>query len=173
MRLYNSIWRFASYKELSRVMISTLITSLFHMVIITLGYRRMPLSYYLFGMVIQFIFVLAVRFSYRFILLERERRTNFAKDREAGRVMLIGAGSAGQMILRDIMHSNETTDKVCCIIDDNRNKWNRDMDGVPVIGGRDEILFGVQKYKIDKIYVAIPSCNPEDKREILNICKET
>lgn len=173
MRLYNSIWRFASYKELSRVMISTLITSLFHMVIITLGYRRMPLSYYLFGMVIQFIFVLAVRFSYRFILLERERRTNFAKDREASRVMLIGAGSAGQMILRDIMHSNETTDKVCCIIDDNRNKWNRDMDGVPVIGGRDEILFGVQKYKIDKIYVAIPSCNPEDKREILNICKET
>ena len=173
LRLYKSIWRFASYKELSRTMAATVITSMFHIVVITLFYRRMPISYYIFGMGIQFVLVLAVRFSYRFILLERSRRESFVKNQKSSRVMLIGAGAAGQMILRDIMNSHETADQVCCIIDDNRNKWNRDIDGVPVIGGRDEILYGVQKYKIEKIYMAIPSCKAEDKREILNICKET
>lgn len=173
LRLYNSIWRFASYNELSRVTVATVITTLVHTVIITLGYTRMPISYYLFGAVIQFILIIGIRFSYRFILLERSRRDNYDKKLKFSRVMLVGAGSAGQMILRDLIHSEETSDKVCCIIDDNKNKWNRDIEGIPVIGGRDSILYGVDKYKIDKIYVAIPSSSAKDKRDILNICKET
>lgn len=173
LRLYNSIWRFASYNELSRITAATIITTVVHTVIMTLGYTRMPISYYLFGAVIQFILTLGIRFSYRFVLLERSRRDSYERAQEASRVMLVGAGSAGQMILRDLIHSEETLDKVCCIIDDNKNKWNRDIEGVPVIGGRDSILYGVEKYKIDKIYVAIPSCSAKEKRDILNICKET
>ncbi len=87
--------------------------------------------------------------------------------------MLIGAGSAGQIILRELMHAKESEDLVVCIIDDNRNKWNRDIEGVPIVGGRESILYAVGKYGIEKIYVAIPSCRAEDRREILNICKET
>ena len=60
-----------------------------------------------------------------------------------------------------------------CIIDDNPNKWNRYLDGVPIVGGRDEILKAVEKYKVDKIYLAIPSASAENKRDILNICSET
>lgn len=173
LRLYNTIWRFASYNELGRVMTSSVITAIIHVFGITVFFERMPISYYLFGTMIQFVMILGVRFSYRFILLERGKRASYAKKADAKRVMVIGAGSAGQMILREIMHSSETDDRAYCIIDDNPNKWGRDIEGVPVIGGRDEILRGVEKYGIEKIYVAIPSSTAEEKRDILNICKET
>ena len=173
LRLYNTIWRFASYNELVRVSTACIITSLIHVVGITLFFGRMPISYYLFGAMIQFVAVLGIRFSYRFILLERGKRALYAAKRDAKKVMIIGAGAAGQMIIRELMHSSGTTDNVKCIIDDNPNKWGRDVEGIPVVGGRDEILKCVQKYEIEKIYVAIPSASAIDKREILNICKET
>ena len=87
--------------------------------------------------------------------------------------MLIGAGAAGQMILRDLNRSETSGDRVCCIIDDNPNKWNRFMEGVPVVGGRNDIFTNVEKYKIDKIVLAIPSATVEEKRDILGICSET
>lgn len=173
LRLYNTIWRFASYNELARVLWASLITCIIHIVGITAFFQRMPLSYYLFGAVIQFVLILGVRFSYRFILLERSKREAYLKRADAKKVMIIGAGAAGQMILREIMHSGETEDRVVCIVDDNPNKWHRDIEGVPVIGGRDSIMYGVGRYGVEKIYVAIPSAKAEEKREILNICKET
>lgn len=173
LRLYNTIWRFASYNELGRVMTSTVITTIIHIVGITFFFERMPISYYLFGAMIQFVAILGVRFSYRFVLLERSKRATYAGKADAKKVMIIGAGSAGQMIIRELMHSRETVDNVQCIIDDNPNKWGRDVEGIPVVGGRDEILKTVEKYQIDKIYVAIPSASSIDKRDILNICKET
>ena len=173
LHLYRSIWRFASYSELARVIAATAVTSAFHIVLITCLFQRMPITYYLFGMMLQFLLVLGIRFSYRFILLERGKRDKVQHNEPSGRVMLIGAGAAGRMILRDLNHAKETNDKVCCIIDDNPNKWNRYVDGVLVAGGREDILANVKKYAINKIYVAIPSSTTEDKRDILNICKET
>lgn len=74
LRLYNSIWRFASYSELLRVLSATAITSLLQIGGTNLFFRRMPMSYYCFGTIIQFALVVGIRFSYRFILLERSRR---------------------------------------------------------------------------------------------------
>lgn len=171
-RLYKSIWRFASYSELLRVATATVLTFFVQTIGITLLFKRMPISYYFTGTILQFFAVLAIRFSYRFILLERSRR-----EKETGtngnRVMLIGAGIAGQMILRDTFKSRENNDKVVCIIDDNINKVGRFVEGVPVVGGRWEILQNVKKYNIKKIYIAIPSASAEDKKEILEICKES
>jgi len=87
--------------------------------------------------------------------------------------MLIGAGAAGCMILRDIHRSDKIEERVVCIIDDDPNKWNRYIDGVPVVGGRDSILKSVEDYKIDKIYLAIPSASAQTRRDILAICQET
>ena len=167
LRLYKSIWRFASFSELWRIAASSLITGVFHAVAITLFFERMPMSYYIFGAMLQFLAVVAVRFSYRFLLLIRK------KAAVEERIMLIGAGTAGQMIMRDLNRAPEINGKVVCIIDDNPNKWNRYIDGVPVVGGRDEILANVASYKIDKIFLAIPSATAEQKRDILDICKET
>jgi len=100
----------------------------------------MPISYYLFGAVIQFLLILGIRFSYCFVLLERARRSAAVRDQRLDHIMLVGAGNAGRMILRDILAAKETSAKVCCIIDDNPNKWNRYMDGVRIVGGRDDIV---------------------------------
>ena len=175
-RLYKSIWRFASYSELKRVSLATLELAAAHTLLISLVFRRMPFSYYLVGPMLQFCFVIGIRFCYRFILLERDRSAGTRVkdgDRRCKRVMLIGAGNAGQMIMRDIEQSKELKEKVVCIIDDNPNKWDRYIDGVQIVGGRDDILMSVQKYSVNAIYVAIPSASAEDRRDVLNICKET
>ncbi len=171
--LYQSIWRFASFAELKRVTGVTLILSVSHVALITVLFQRMPISYFVVGAAIQYILVLLVRFAYRFVLLERNKRASMLQKTKASRVMLVGAGSAGQMILRDLHNAKEITDRVCCIIDDEKNKWGRYIEGVPIVGGREDILFNVEKYKIEKIYFTIPSATREQKRDILDICKET
>ncbi len=168
-RLYKSIWRFASITELERIILATLITTIAHVFVITLVMHRMPISYYLVGAILQFILVVGIRFAYRFVLLLRASIRKDARDR----VLLVGAGSAGQMILKDIKRTGGVREKVVCIIDDNPNKWNRDVEGVPVVGGRNSIQEAVREFNVDKIYVAIPSVSAADKRAILDICKET
>ena len=170
MRLYKSIWRFASYAELLRMILATLITGTVHVVCVSLFVGRMPVIYYSFGILIQFCLTLGVRFSYRFVLLMRGKKKEHGYEK---RVMLIGAGAAGQMIFRDIRSAVETNERVYCFIDDNQNKWGRYIDNVPVFGGRESIMEAVAKFGIEKIYVAIPSAAPEDKRDILRICSET
>lgn len=172
MRMYMSIWKFASYSELVRCSISSFGTSLFHAAAITLLFYRMPISYYVFGAGFQFVLLIGIRFSYRFVLLERSRRMKNSQERTK-RVMLIGAGSAGRMILRDSMTAKESNVTVCCIIDDNPNKWGRYIEGVPIVGGRDYILQKAEELKIEQIFFAIPTATREQKRDILNICKET
>lgn len=169
-RLYKSIWRFASYSELLRMIFATAVTSMVYTISVTGFILRMPVSYYLSGLLIQFTLTLGVRFSYRFILLLRAKKDDARIEK---RVMLIGAGNAGQMILRDIRNTKEIDEKVYCFIDDDENKWDRYIDNVPVFGGRDRIMEAVDKFKIEKIYVALPSARPVDKREILRICNET
>ena len=172
LRLYHSLWRYASFDELARVTIASIITTVCHIVGITLLFQRMPVSYHLFGAMFQFVCVLGYRFAYRFMLLMRQRNGG-GGDTARNRVMIIGAGAAGQMILRDIRRTTDLRDKVVCFIDDDPNKWSRYIDGVQIIGGRDDILGAVEKYSVNKIYLAIPSASAEARRDILNICKET
>ena len=170
MRLYQSVWKFVSFVELERITVASGILTVFHTVFITIFFRRMPITYYVIGAIIQFLLVSFARFSYRFLLLERKKETNNATR---SRVMLIGAGEAGQMLLRDLHTSDDSDGRVCCIVDDDKNKWGRFIDGVPIVGGRDDIFLNVEKYKIERIYFAVPSIDAEQRRDILNLCKET
>ena len=179
-KLYKSIWRFAGAHEMYRSVVATVITLVFqivgtivqsHIMGTTAKIPHMPVTYYCIGIALQFALTIGVRFSYRIILSFRRRES---MDRgKVKRVMLIGAGAAGQMILRDLNNSATSADRVCCIIDDDPNKWNRFMEGVHVVGGRNDIFANVEKYKIDKIVLAIPSATVEEKRDILSICSET
>ena len=173
LKLYRSLWRFAGYSELLRVTVATIVTGILHALGIMTFFQPMPTSYYLFGMIIQFCLTIGIRFSYRFVLLERSRREKAHKKKQEKNIMLIGAGDAGRLILRDVQRTEFDVGKVQCIIDDNPNKWGRFIDGVPIVGGRDDILVNVEKYEIQQILVAIPSAKAEAKRDILNICKET
>ena len=169
--MYRSVWRYASYPELIKVFTGSTMASLLHIILITILFRRMPLSYYLWGAILQFMGLCLPRFSYRLVLFAGN---SFQRPQEAtGRVMIIGAGENGQMLLRDINHAKELNDKVVCFIDDNSNKWGRYIGRVPIVGGRDDILASVEKYCVTKIFLAIPSARAEAKRDIINICNET
>ena len=171
LHLYSSVWRFASFTELNRVMLATIITTIFQFVGITVFFHRMPVSYYLVGAAAQVGLITVVRFSYRYINLQRNSRVQ--KKQSTHNIMVIGAGAAGQAILREMRNSEQISGQACCVIDDNPNKWGRYMEGVQIVGGRDDILSTVEKYDIDEIYFAIPTASPQIRRDILNICKET
>lgn len=171
MRLYNSLWRFASFSELNRISAAWGIMTTVHIVGITLLFERMPISYYIFGAIIQLFMTVVVRFGYRFVNMERSRRDKIAMATQ--RVMIIGAGECGQAVLKELKTTSKLSAVPCCVIDDNPNKWNRLMEGVPIVGGREEILNAVEKYKINLILFAIPSATPKQRKSILNICKES
>ena len=171
MRLYRSIWRFASYAELSRIIISSFITAVAHAVLITIFFARMPLTYYVFGALLQFFAITAVRFSYRIVLLLKDSWK--MRSHPVKRVMIVGAGEAGRMILRDITHAQEIHERVVCLIDDDPAKRGKYVDGIRVAGGRTRIPDEAKTHRVDKIYLAIPSISAEDRKDILNIAGRT
>jgi FlaA1/EpsC-like NDP-sugar epimerase len=123
------------------------------------------------GALFQLILVLGIRFAYRFV--ELLTKASEASKKNGDRIMIIGAGENGSALIRDVNKSREYNGKVVCFIDDNPNKWNRYIEGVPVVGDRNDILLNVKKYDVNKIYLAIPSATRQQRRDILNICKET
>ncbi len=179
MNMYRSIWRYVSYSELYRISLAVILCLIFNIVGMNivcgeiLYSGRMPISYYLFGTILQFIFAASIRFSYRFILLIAHDRNHDRHGHYVKPVLLYGAGNSGRMLMKDLKMARQSDEKVCCIIDDNPNKWGRFIDGVPVEGGRDAVMECVEKYHIEKIYVAIPSASRKEIAKILNICKET
>ena len=171
--MYHGVWKFAGSTELFRTVIGSVSASAAHIVLITVFFKRMPISYYLWGACFQIIFLVAARFSYRFMILESRRFKKYEHEDNVNRVMIVGAGDAGQMIFRSVLKNGAFGDRVVCFIDDNPNLVGRYFDGIPVVGTRDDILINVEKHKIDKIYVAIPSASRENVRDIINICSET
>lgn len=170
--LYRNMWRFASFDVLFSCFVASFICSIVYSLVLVFFYNPMPRTYYLWGSLFQFLLVGAIRFSYKAYIILKRRYINKYEVKE--RIMVIGAGSAGQMIIRDINgNSNDSNSKVVCVIDDNPNKWNRYIHNVPIVGGREDILLNTDKYKINTIYLAIPSLSNTEKRDILNICKET
>ena len=170
-RLYHNVWRYVSINELFQYLGTSIVASLIYSIAVSLIVGRMPLSYHILGMVIQASLVILIRFSYRFYITITSRSRKI--DKGSGRVMVIGAGSAGQMLARDLENTEQNHDRVVCFIDDDLEKQGRYIDGVPIVGGREEILKAVEEWRIDKIFLAIPSASAEVKRDILNICSET
>jgi len=170
-KLYRSIWRYASIVELVRVIISTAVTGICHAIFITIILRRMPVSYYLLGVIFQFLLIIAARFGFRFYLIVKKR---YKRDLSTmKRVMIIGAGEAGRNVIRELNQTDEISEVPVCVVDRDQTKWNKTIEGVPVVGGKESILLNVDKFNVDKIYFAIPSATKSEQRDILTICNET
>lgn len=172
-RLYHSIWSFASMNELVRIICAHGIIAVMDFLIVKIMHASMPISFYLIGFLLSFVCVTCTRFMYRFVrmvyIMLQQRGRNYGDER----VMVIGAGSAGKTIIHEMFLSKHLSDKVCCVIDDNPAKIGKNIDGVPIVGGRETILRFVREYDITKIIYAIPTANKKDQSDILNICKET
>ncbi|MBO4899843.1 MAG: polysaccharide biosynthesis protein [Lachnospiraceae bacterium] len=172
-RLYSSLWAYAGEAELQSIVISSFLSGLVNLVGLQLfkeGAIAVPKSYYFLYVFILIAFMFASRFSYRFLRNLKHKSNNRNNDIA---VMVIGAGEAANVIIKEIINSNFSTMKIKCIIDDDKGKWGKYIQGIRVVGGRDKILECADTYEIDQIIVALPSISRSQLREILEICKET
>ena len=172
-RLYHSLWAFAGETELQNLVMACLTASVADGIGVNffrMGTKAVPDSYYFLYFFFLLSFLFASRFSYRFF---RSRKHKLQNRKNSVSVMIIGAGEAGNAIIKEIVTSNYSTMVIRCIIDDDKNKWGSFIQGIKVVGGRDKIIESADLYDIDEILLAIPSASPTQIRELLEICKET
>ena len=170
-RMYHSIWSLASTRDVLTIIKAYVLLIPAYIVIGKLLRMDMPRSYYAMGYIINFCLTTGMRFSYRLLLLQAHSMKRGTKQLD--RVMIIGAGAAGQMLIKEMQNASKLNTKVCCVIDDNPNKKGRFIEGIEIVGNRHDIATMVQKYRITTIIYAIPSSDPQERKVILNICKET
>ena len=171
-RLYHSIWRQASVAELEMIILAYAVLIPCYYIAKKLMNLNMPRSYYVMGIIINFCMTTGIRFAFRvalYLIQSFTRRINSEVDR----IMVIGAGAAGQVMIKELQNSDKILTKVCCVIDDNPNKKGRMIEGVEIVGNRHDIVNMAQKHRITRIIYAIPSNKAESTSKILNICKET
>ena len=170
-RLYHSVWRLASISELQMSIVAYVILIPAYAFGTLFMKLQMPRSYYFMGYVLSFLLTTGLRFSFRFLRFYVRRREG--EDEGQDRIMVIGGGSAGQAVIKELTGSRGNLARVCCVIDDNPNKWGRMLEGIPIVGDRNDILEAVEKYRINRIIYAIPATTGKNRKDILNICKET
>lgn len=172
-RLYHSLWAFAGETELQNLVVSCAISALLNSVglqFFKVSEQPVPKSYYFLYMFVLISMMFVSRFSYRFLRSQKHKQQN---KKNGISVMVIGAGEAANVIIKEIVNSNFSTMVIRCIIDDDQGKWGRYIQGIKVAGGRDRIIECADLYDIDEIIVAMPSISRPELRKILEICKET
>lgn len=172
-KLYRSVWRYASAIELVNIAFATSCGALAQLIFCYATERRMPRSYYVLYWFFLFSLTCLLRFSYRILRVLHSKRTSLAGGSSRINVMVIGAGAAANMILKEIEFSQYINLRVRCIIDDDIACHGKILRGIPIVGGRDRILEAVKEYGIDEIIFAIPSASRQVRKEILEICKES
>lgn len=169
-RLYNSIWRFASIKEILYIFVATMISTIANF-LVYFGFS-IPIfrSYFPLYFLILFSFLFVERFSYRFV--RAVYRKNFFSGLKKN-ILIVGAGDAGNLAIRELEMSNQLEARVVGVIDDDKKKHGTYIQGVKVLGDRNKIPDFVRKYNIDEIIIALPSVSKKNIKEIVNICQET
>ena len=170
-KLYRSVWRLASTSEAIKIVSGSFVATMMQVFVMTFMQLDEPRSIHViyFGFITALLF--ASRFSYRFLRIIKNKYMT-ATDKEMKRCMLVGAGQAGEMLLKEL-EKGENHESIICIIDDNANKWGKYLRGKEIVGGRADIPDMARKYSIDEIMVAIPSAYKSDMKEILRYCNET
>lgn len=172
-KLYKSVWRYASANELINIVFATACAAIAQIVYCYTFNQRMPRSYYILYWFLLTVFTCCIRFGYRILRLLNSKRTSIIGKNKRINVMIIGAGAAANMILKEIESSDYLNLQAKCIVDDQPGCHGKLLRGVPIVGGRNKILEAVPEYGIDEIIFAIPSAGVQTKKEILDICKES
>jgi len=169
--LYKSIWKYASIEELIQIALATFLATLISILISLVAGKKMPLSVFIISYLLLFILCGAFRFSYRII---KKLKYDFRGNNNAvRRLMIVGAGQAGSMLIKELKKSHQNTYKPVVAIDDDPAKINSSLNGVPIKGNRDKICELAERYEIDEIVIAIPSASRKQLAEIIRICKKT
>lgn len=169
LRLYSFMWSVAGMKEELHIVIACILSSLFQISGMTMLELRVPRSYFGIFFVSLAACETVVRLSYR---IGRSLRSSYGKA-QGKRVMIVGAGTSGSMILKEMMTSTYTDGYVVCFVDDDKNKQGKFLNGIPIAGMRDDIPKLAEHYEVEEIYIAMPSAPGSETRKILEICRET
>lgn len=169
-KLYQSLWAFAGPTEAQNIVAACFLCAVLDYCGMKLLKFPIPRSYFFMYALVLTAITTFGRFSYRFIRSIKHKAQN---KKNASKVMVIGAGEAGNTVIKELVNSTYCTMSVKCIIDDNSNKWGQFIQGIKIVGGRDKIIESAAFYGIDEIIIAIPSANRATMRDLVEICKET
>ncbi len=171
MRLYNSLWQYASVNELENIIVACLLSALSQIAGLHLTGHNVPVSFHFVYYAGLTVLVMGSRFVYRFLrnIIGDRQKQKTARHR----VMVVGAGDAGNVLIREMMTSSFLQKKICCLIDDDPLKIGNFFRGIEIVGGRQDIPEMVKKYSIDEIIIAMPSVSASERKEILQICQAT
>ena len=172
-RLYNSIWAYVGTSEVFRITGAYAVLAVIGVLLFHFDGSLMPRSSMLVGFLFSYASTVAIRFSYRLVRTAQRQISHITHANGVKNVMIIGAGDAGRALATEFTNSDHIRDHLSCVIDDNSSKWNKQLCGVPIVGGRKDIQDAVKRYRIGKIIFAIPSCSAKTRKEILDICATT
>jgi FlaA1/EpsC-like NDP-sugar epimerase len=170
--LYKSLWSYSSLPELIQIIKAVTVSS----VLITFVDRIMleaaiPRSVLFISWVLHIITIGGARFAIR---IRREVLTSLEVTRSMSkRVLIVGAGQAGALIIKEMMQNSNATHWPVAVVDDDYNKINQQLHGVPVVGTVNELVRVANTYRVDAILIAIPSAPKSRVREIVAQAKET
>ncbi|MBO6196265.1 MAG: polysaccharide biosynthesis protein [Butyrivibrio sp.] len=172
-KLYDSLWAYAGEREMQNLVMACVLSGVINAIGLQFFKSEdqpVPQSYYFLYTFLLITFIFVSRFSYRFLRGQKHRAENKHNSKA---VMIIGAGEAANIIIKEIITSNYSTMSIKCIIDDDTEKWGKYIQGIRVVGGRERIVECADLYDIDEIIVAMPSISRQELRKILDICKNT
>jgi len=170
-KLYSSIWRYASINEMIKIVSASIVASALMISVLFLKQSVLPRSVYVIATLFDMMFIGGFRFSVRSISTIYFGSKKKGQDRK--RIMVVGAGDAGAMIIREYKNHYSSTSTPVVVVDDDRTKQGQRISGVPVEGGREYIPELVKKYNIDEIVIAIPSASKVEIADIVRISKKT
>lgn len=169
--LYRSLWEYASIEELFQIFLATLLAASVNLAAGLVTANGFAVTVYFSGWVFMFLLTGGVRISCRY--LQRLKLLRYRTNGKITRVMIVGAGSAGSMLIRELKNHTDMNLVPVIMVDDDISKQNTKINGVPVKTGREKIRELARKYDIDEIIIAMPSASKQDKMDILKICKQT
>lgn len=172
-RMYSTMWSVAGAWEVIRIVGACSLASLIQIAGMVLLENRVPRSYFVLCFAVLCVEELIIRFSHRALLSLSRTRRNRKTAQENKRVMIVGAGTSGAVILREMNTSRYIHGRVVCFADDDKNKVGKLLNGVPIAGSREDIPELVKEYQVDEIYIAIPSASAKDRKNIIEICRKT
>lgn len=174
-KLYKSVWCFAGIDELVNVVLATVVATTIVLSYFFLFEIRLPRSIFIISAMLDMFLLGGVRLSYRFI--NRMKKVSLQhmdnSDYMSKNVMIIGAGDAGAMIIKELRAVGNLNSRPVALIDDDPMKMNQILYHIPVVGNRHDIVSKAQELAVDEIIIAIPSAERNSIREIVKICEGT
>ena len=169
--LYKSLWKYAGLSGMNRIMGASAVTCVIHIAGTLMFVMRMPITYYVLGAAFQFVLITISRFSYRLLVIERDKFSKI-RNRNIANVLVVGLGESSCTVIKHLERDPANMAKPVCMIDISNTEFQGTMAGVPVLGGIKKIPDAVRKYRIDRVLVADTIVPPEVRSEVKKYCKD-